>query len=402
MRFFRFQLDTIFISILISFNLLFLWQFIGSPYPEVSFSAPIIPVLGTVISKMTPFSFWQSIGILVIISFPVLSITWYLYLKRLFSNANLAFAASLILLTPVFLRERFLLFWETGDGAHGFALASLPLVLLVFRQFINHATADSFIFSLMGVALVSLISIFGFLNLVFFSIFLTISEMLLGQARIKLLRFLAVFIFGWGMAAFWYHPGFLLSLAKSPQGEMVLSTLSKLIPLSFFIVPVFGAFSFLIFDRKPNLQPLFLSFSLVSFYLIVVSASSFGMALPLPDRFLPEFFLSLSFLGINLVVVFWQIWHHKILGGLQISPRLGLLHSSRGILMVAFFVAFLSWPLFSLGKEPLFSVDINPQVLGTQSSWRIETQNPISTAIGFIISFLTCSATIFLKKKIKA
>lgn len=403
MRFFSRQLDIIFILILISFNLLFLWQFIGSPYPEVSISAPTIPALGAVISKVAPFSFWQTAGILTIFSFPLLSVTWYLCLRKILANPILAFAASLIFLLPFSFRERFVIFWDAGDIAHGLSLAFIPLVILAFGEFLRKASINAFLFSFMGVAVVSLISPFGFLNLAFFSAFLTMSEMLLGQARVKLLRFFMVFLFGFGISAFWYHPAFLIALAQSQQGSAAFTALSKLVPLSFFVVPTFGALSFLIFDRKTHLQSLFLAASLSFFYLMVVSAARFGMELPSPSRFLPEFSLSLSFLIVSLTASLWQLWQTKILGGLQLSPRLGLLHSSREFLVATFFVALLTWPLFSFfSGETFLEINNQNQVLGAQDVRWGSAREGVSHLVGYLISGTTLLSTLFLKLKLKS
>lgn len=393
-------LEPTFLVFLIGFNLLFLWPFWGKTYPQISFSTPLVPSLAKVLDLLTPFSFWQSVGFLVITSFPLLSLTTYFWFKKIFSSPTLGIVASLIFLLPFSLTARFALFWESGDGIHSFSLALIPLVALPFWEFLKRGTVNFFLLSFAGISLLALASPFGFLNSFFFLTFLTISEMLLGQARVKLFKFFLTFIFGLGGVAFWYHPGFLISLLQSPQGETVLSTLGKLIPPAFFIVPVLGAFSFLIFDRKSQLQPLFLSFSLTLFYFLLLAADNFGISYPSPDRFLPEFLLSLSLFLVTLGWVARQILNQKLLWE-KIHPKLRFLHYGGKVLTVAFVMALLLWPVFSFfGGEPLLVAGDNP-VLGAQNPWWEGAKGGASRLLGYGISGITLLVTGLLKWKIK-
>jgi len=70
---------------------------------------------------------------------------------------------------------------------------------------------------------------------------------------------------------------------------------TRLIPISFFTLPVLGAFGYLLFDRKPDLQPLFLaSFLTVAFSVIILAGR--GFVLSAPSRYIPELGMSLAFL----------------------------------------------------------------------------------------------------------
>jgi len=71
--------------------------------------------------------------------------------------------------------------------------------------------------------------------------------------------------------------------------------------VSFFTLPVLGAFGYLLFDRKPNLQPLFLaSFFAIAFAIIAIAGG--GIFPSHPGRYLSEFGISLAFL-LSVVIV---------------------------------------------------------------------------------------------------
>lgn len=396
--------DLIFALTLFLLNLVFLWPFFGQNYPYASFSTPVLPLLSQVLDFLSPLSFNQAVGFFVLLSFPLASITWYAFFKRFSSSALLSFLAGLIFLLPWFFLPRFALFWQKGDGIHALGFAILPLIGIILGKFLRAGSFNPFLASFLGVSLISLISPFTLLNLYLFFFVLTCSEMLLGQARIKILRFLVVCLFAQGFSSFWYHPYFLLSLFKSGPGREVFSSFWRLIPISFFTIPILGAFSFLIFDRKPHLQPLFFSFTFSALYLALVAAESFGgyLPFPVPARFFPEFHIGLSFL-LAILIIFLISLPKKGLNLGKIHPRLAFAHHSSEIFLTSILTAFLVWPAFSIfSASPIIPFQESPQVLGVQSAWWEISHDGISQFIGYGITFLTTATGFFLKRKIKA
>src|SRR3990170_3663322 len=75
--------DFLFALILASLNFVFLWPFLGRQYPQVSFSAPLLPLLAQGLKLVTPLNFAQAVGLLVLLSFPLASCTWYVFFKKL-------------------------------------------------------------------------------------------------------------------------------------------------------------------------------------------------------------------------------------------------------------------------------------------------------------------------------
>lgn len=395
--------DFLLVLTLFSLNFIFLWPFFGQSYPLTSFSSPILPFLAWTLTVLSPLSFAQGVGVLVLISFPLSSLTWYTFFKKLSSSSFLGFLSGLIFLLPWFYLPRFTLFWFKGDALHALGFALLPLAGLIFGQFLKAGSFKLFLTSVLGVSFISLVSPFALLNLYLFFLVLTFSEMLLGEARMKALKFLLVCLFAQGLSSFWYHPQFLLSLLGSSHGQAILSSFGKLFPISLFTVPILGAFSFLLFDRKPHLQPLFFGLTLTTLYLALVAAENFGQYLPfpVPDRFLPEFYIGSSFLA-AMVIVFLVNLPRKGLTLGKIHPRLAFLHHASKLSLTAIVTALLFWPVFSLlSKTPIISPHLSPQVLGLQSPWWEISLGGGSRLIGYGISLLTAVSGFFLHRQIK-
>lgn len=395
--------DYLFASALFLLNFFFLLPFLGKDYPQAAFSAPILPLLAKILEILTPLNFSQSIGMVVLFSFPLASLTWYLFFKKLSVSSLLSFLASLIFLLPWFYLPRFALFWREGDGIHALGFALTPMVAIVFLNFLRTGLPSFFLASFLGVSLISLISPFALTTLYAFLLILTFSEMLLGQARIKILRLLIIGIFAQGFSSFWYHPQFLISLVQSEQGRQTIAALWRLFPLSFFTIPVLGAFSFLLFDRKPGLQPIFFAFVSTAIFSGLVAAEGVNDYLPfnVPARFFPEFYIVLSFF-LAISVNFLINLPRKGFSLRGIFPRLVFAHHASDIFLTSILTALLVWPAFSLiENDPIIPQVAVSQVLGVQTVW-VGVGWGISQGLGSIVSLFTVAVGVILKIKIKS
>ncbi|KPJ70949.1 hypothetical protein AMJ51_00530 [Microgenomates bacterium DG_75] len=282
------------LTILFLVNFLLLFHFFGHEDKYNAFSAPVIPVLATLIEKWVPFASGVRIWLLVLfLFFPP---SFYFLVREIAGRKLTAFIASFLAILPIgiFLRIRVDLGLLSEDGAHMAALTFIPLVCIFLLRFLKRGNFWAGLLSALGTVLVALTSPICFVVLGVFMGVITFSEMLLGGARLKFSRFLVVLILAVGFSAFWYHPKFIILTLQSSQGQLVKKALANLLPVSFFLVPLLGVFGFLLFENRPQLQPIFVAFFLtIGFGLFSLGA---GVTYPVPSRFLPAFGISLAFL----------------------------------------------------------------------------------------------------------
>lgn len=280
-----------------------LYPFFGFENRTNVFSAPVIPVLATLTERWVSFAYGVRIWLLgFLIFFPL---SFYYFVREISGRKLTAFLATFFAILPVgiFLQVRVSLGILGEDGAHIASLTLVPLVSLLSLRFLRRGSFWTGIFSAFGATFIALTSPIGMVVLFVFMGVITFSEMLLGQGRLKLIRFLIVLVLVAGFSAFWYNPKFAILTIQSSQGQVIKKTISTLLPISFFLLPLLGVFGFLLFENRPQLQPMFIAFFLtIGFGLFSLGA---GVAYPTPSRFLPTFGISLAFLlGILITWLF--------------------------------------------------------------------------------------------------
>ena len=290
-------LEFFLVTILFVVNLYLLSPAIGTEAAKTTFSGPVIPLLANIL-KFFGVPFTYAIQHVVILFFAFFPVSLYFFIRKIGGRKLAGFLAILFASLPVspvaFTRITGALFGE--DAPHVASLSLIPLALLTQIQFLREGNFLNLFFAAVFVALVALTSPFGFFVLLAFATVTTFSEMLLGTGRLKIFRFLAIMLVAGGLSSFWYNPHFGLSLIFGPVGDEVRETVAKLIPVSLFIAPILAAFGFLLFDRRPELQPIFLaSFYTIGFAIIVMAGGGFFPSHP--SRYLSEFGISLAFLG---------------------------------------------------------------------------------------------------------
>jgi predicted neutral ceramidase superfamily lipid hydrolase len=87
---------------------------------------------------------------------------------------------------------------------------------------------------------------------------------------------------------------------------------SKLLPVSFFAIPILTTFGYLLFDRKPSLQPLFIvSFCTIVFFIITVAG---GNLVPSsPARYRTELGIAVSFFAAFLFVYLIEFLKFRVI-----------------------------------------------------------------------------------------
>lgn len=288
--------------VIFALNFYSVYSFFGTNAPENYFSGPIFPLLAKSIELFDiPLSY--ALQIINIFFFLIFPFSLYLFIRKVAERKMIAIMAVLIVSLPVF---PFALVRVTSsiqgtDAAHIAALSVMPVAMVGLYSFLRDGGVDNLIITAVFSSIVALISPFGFLIYVVFASILTFSEMLLGKGRLKIFRIFVSLIFAGGLSSFWYNPGFFSWMVIGPMGGDIRNMVAKLIPISFFSLPILGVFGYLLFDRKPGLQPVFLaSFFTITFAVIALAGG--GLVPSHPSRYMAGFGISLAFL-LGIVVV---------------------------------------------------------------------------------------------------
>ena len=377
--------------IIFLFNVFSIYFYFGTATSsDTFFSGPIIPLMAKFFTIFKiPLSYaFQIVNIIFFVSFPF---TLYFLIKEVTGRKIIAFMSILIASLPFypFAQVRVLSALNGIDSAHVASLTITSLALLALFSFLKDGGAKNLFKSSLTASLIALISPFGFTTFLIFSVILTFSEMLLGGGRLKFFRFLSMLFFTGTLVAFWYNPSFSFWILTGDMGEEVRRTFTKLIPLSFFAIPAIAVFGYLLFDRKPSLQPVFLaSFFTIAF--ILISFAGGGIFPSHPSRYIPELGISLSYL-ISVVL-------------LKAYESLPFFKTHRPVAKVILTIMFLSLGLgIILGSSNLAPKE---DVLGIWTGiekgtlWREKERfNGISSAIGYLVSTASLFFLTFLYTK---
>ena len=255
----------------------------------------------------TPFIKNNTFQLIMTLSLVTGGVFWFYLLRFVTTRTFIAFFTVIAWISPLFnvstksfplpLPSLVVLGFIASDNAHIIGLLLIPIPLYYSLKFLRKPLFPYFLTAIISVSFVGLISPFSLLNFIIISLIFGFSEVMLGQGRLKFIRLITIIMCGILLTSFWYHPGFILSLLNSQSWRYTIASLSALAPLLFFVIPVVSIVSFLIFDRKPQLQPLFLSFAITTVYgFIHFSELTLGVRIAIPFRFLPEYALGASFL----------------------------------------------------------------------------------------------------------
>lgn len=283
-------------------NIYLIHKYMFLPAQNIDFSAPIVPLF-TNLMFFSGIQIHYKVQWVVALFYLLLPVSLYFFIRAVTDRKILGFYAALLISLPFFpfALSRIQSSFFGADAAH---IVSLPITLLALiglLWFVRIGRISNFIISVLGMVAVALTSPFGLLTYGIFAGILTFSEMLLGEGRVRMLRFLAVVTLSIGLVSFWYNPGFLFWFLDSTIFVEIRFMISKLIPISLFAVPILLITGYLLFDRKPNLQPLFLAtFYTLAFATITTVAGGFFPSSP--SRYVPELGISLAFLVSYLLV----------------------------------------------------------------------------------------------------
>lgn len=298
-----FFVEVVFLFLMVGINFYTVWHLWGKASGnDIFYSGPGIPFLAKLLEffNINLSTAFQYVNIVFFVIFPSFL---YIFIKSITDRKIIGFLAVIISSLPFFpfSYTRLQGSFYSVDSAHISSLPVMMIALIGVLFFIRNGGSVNLVISSVFSGLVALFSPFAFMNFIIFSSILTFSEVLLGSGRLKFFRFVGVLFFSGTLIAFWYNPSFAFWIFTGFLGKEVRETVSRLIPVSLFVLPILGTFGYLLFDRKPALQTLFLaSFFTICFGLISVVGSGFVPSHP--GRYFPELGISLSIL-ISIVIV---------------------------------------------------------------------------------------------------
>lgn len=281
----------------------------GAEWDIGPFSTPFIPFISQQFANIIQLD-WSVIASSLIISLYALgALSFYFFVFALTKRHLPAIITSLLSMVPVIpfsnqAPERLSLALLQEDGAHVAAFSLSILALTAFFVYLRkEKIAHLIVFTLISFVVI-LLSFFATFVLWIMMLFLALSEMLVGQGKLKVKRFGIGILSTFGLLVIVYNVSIVKMLVSS-EGQTTLAVVTNFIPLTFFLIPLFGTFFFLIFDRRPQLQSLFLSLVLTLLFgiLHVVRLSLVDVSLLDQDRYATELSFGLPFF--LAIVVTW-------------------------------------------------------------------------------------------------
>lgn len=332
-------------------------------------------------------------------------IFWFRLLRFITTRTFIAFFTVIAWISPLFsvstksfplsLPSLVALGFIVSDSAHIIGLLLTPIPLYYSLKFLRKPLFPYFLTAIISVSFVGLISPFSLLNLFILSLIFGFSEVMLGEGRLKFVRLITITLCGIFLTSFWYHPGFVLSLLNTQSWLSTIASLSALAPLLFFVIPVASIVSFLIFDRKPQLQPLFLSLAITIVYgLIHFSESTLGTRVAVPFRFLPEYALGTSFLLgvviVNSAYLLTVFVLKKSAGNYRWLPLLPYILSSffLGFILISIIINLADF-ISTVQSINLLTIQGATTVADNKVNWISQSGTLLSHILGFIITAVT-------------
>lgn len=295
--------------VLLGFGIYSVRDYIGTSWDTGSLSLVFLPIIGPLLGQLLAVGNNFIFSHIVLLFYVLGPLAFYAYTYFVTGRHLPAIIAGLLSLLPLWplsfnVPERLILALQDKDGAHIIGLTLIPILGINFHIYLQHGTKKLQVLAITGGLVLGLISFFAYIVSLLFFFYISCSEALVSIGRIKLRRFfeisggvILVFILAYNLS--------LISMLTSNAGQQTVKVLMNFIPMSFFLVPVLGTFAFLIFDRRPQLSPIFLAMSYTITFGVfhLVRISLIEVTLFDQSRYAAELSFSLSFLG--GVVVMW-------------------------------------------------------------------------------------------------
>lgn len=290
-------------------------------------------------------------SLLTFFSFTFAPISFYLFVRKIAMRHEItALIATLffILPNPFFYNVPILVAaLIRGDAAHVATISFVPFFLLYVQTFISSGAAILFFMTAIGTAYIAIVSPFALFNFVIIFAVLTMAEGFQGNLRIKLLRAFFVLVSASALSFFWYYPNMIIKIISLSHIQYAIGKFVGVLPVAIPIIPIAGVLSFLIFDRRERLKPVFVSLSLFLIYLTLYGISSHlnVSGIFTKERYLPELVLSSAFFFAIVFIPLTGLIIKHLLNRLK-----GKFAFSGFILMIIFVIAaVIFWTFQGIG-----------------------------------------------------
>lgn len=270
-------ITSVFFIVLSLFSFIVFWPIISVIEFKAAFTNPVVPFLIKVFNAFG-VSGEDSVRIIFVFAFMASTVGIYLFVRDLiFRQVTPILAALFYIIGPISLfvinflsrglnpveltsAESFLAIIY-GQVDSFLALSLIPFAAIFLLRFLKNGSNVKFTAGTICAAIIFLTNQSQTLSLILVLSVLAITELFLGQAKLKLRRFLQFLAVSALLCSFWYLPIVLLKpqvILASP----FLSNLKYLFPLPFIVGTLSLLFSFVVFGRREDRQGIFASFLL--------------------------------------------------------------------------------------------------------------------------------------------
>lgn len=355
---------------------------------SLRFAASMFAKIG--ISQHIFFTILVQVGLLLSV------VALYLFIRKIVHRHELtAFFATFffIIPNPFFGNEPVLIHAVLqGDGAHVIAFSLMLLVVLYIRSFVSIGNGDLAILAVVGATIVALISPFALFNLLILGFIATVAEGFVGEMRLKLARYIFLCIYIFGLSLFWYYPHFVQQILFQRNINSALNKFWSIFPLMIPLIPLLGTITFLVFDRRPVLKPIFMSLGIFTTYflLFIMSKSINASGIFIASRYFVEMAFALSFFGALIAVLGIEFLYIRLQSYLVKQHALFGMGIVFIISFVAFFTLFLLFSSVQQAHAEVAASTIMVSMGGAVKMTRLFTMRDIGSDISLIISLITC------------
>lgn len=293
---------------LLTFSLWFHWPLTKLPVAH-TFSAPLVPFLAFLGDLISPLTYARAVDTVVFFLFCLFPVSVYFFVTDLVGRRFAGLTAAAFSVLPLFSGSRIrAAFWH-GDTAHILALTLMPVAALFLNRFLRQGGFGLAFGASLLLSSIALTSPFGLFVFFIFMVVVTFSEMVISLGRLKFLRFMTILFLGILLSQFWYTVGYIRLILLSIPGKEMVATLANLLPLSLFLAPILGVVGFLVFEKRPRLQPFFIAVGLVIIFWLFSFAGriSQGLYISHQDRYQADLAMAMAFLVGVLAAMIYQV-----------------------------------------------------------------------------------------------